>query len=265
VGESGAFSSSYAKTAVEIILRNIWDQDPSMKLEAILFPLLLLFLHPVAQREYSSGYMDDNSDWWSSYAENPETSNVRAQHRMPAASNFRILGITLGDSHNRDFPDVIARLGNAAIISRGDGSRGRSQICYSSTEKSEQVHLIFEEGELENSFYLFAQGSDWSGSDRCVSSKLILTSLTTASGLHLGQTRQQLEAILGKPSVAYEKKSVYSFEVERTVTPAEFKKLYPNSSSTPNEALVYSAKARIEARFENSKVTYLAVSRWEFN
>jgi len=235
-----------------------------MKPEAILFALLLPLIHPMAQRGYSSGY-EDNSDWWSTYAENPETSNVRPQHRLPTATNFRILGITLGDSHNRNFPDVIARLGNAAVISRGDGSRGRSQICYSSTEKSEQIHLIFEEGELENSFYLFAHGPDWSGSDRCVPSKLISTSLSTASGLHLGQTRQQLEAMLGKPSVAHEKTSVYSFEVERTITPAEFKKLYPNSPSTPNETLTYSEEARIEARFENSKVTYLAVSRWEVN
>jgi hypothetical protein len=236
-----------------------------MRLEAILFALLLPLIHPMAQREYSSGYMNDNSDWWSSYAENPETSNVRAQHRMPAASNFRILGITLGDSHNRNFPDVIARLGNAAVISRGDASKGRSQICYSSTVKSEQVHLIFEEGELENSFYLFGNSLDWSGSDRCVSSKLISTSLTTASGLHLGQTRQQLEAMLGKPSIADEKRSVYSFEVERTITPAEFKKLYPKSSSAPNEALIFTEEAQIDARFENSKLTYLAVSRWEFN
>jgi hypothetical protein len=255
----------HAKAAIEIILRNIRDQYPSMSLKIILFALLLPIIRPMAQSGYSSGYIGDNSDWWSSYAENTETSNDRTRHRMPAASNFRILGITLGDSHNRNFPDVIARLGNAAVISRGDGSRGRSQICYSSTEKSEQVHLIFEEGELENSFYLFAQGSDWSGSDRCVASKLISTSLATASGLRLGQTRQQLETMLGRPSVANEKRSVYLFEVERTVTPLEFKKLHPKSPSVPNETLVYSEEARIEARFENSKVTYLAASTWEFN
>jgi hypothetical protein len=69
--------------------------------------------------------------------------------------------------------------------------------------------------------------------------------------------------MLGKPSVAYEKRTVYSFEVERTVTPSEFKKLHPKSPSVPNETLVYSEEARIEARFENSKVIYLAVSTWE--
>jgi len=120
------------------------------------------------------------------------------------------------------------------------GQEGGARFV-SRPQKNQNKSISFSKrGELENSFYLFAHGPDWSGSDRCVPSKLISTSLSTASGLHLGQTRQQLEAMLGKPSVAHEKTSVYSFEVERTITPAEFKKLYPNSPSTPNETLTYS-------------------------
>jgi hypothetical protein len=190
---------------------------------------------------------------------------ARVQHRLLAPANFRILGITLGDSHSGDFPDVIAKLGKAKITTRGDGAEARDQICYVSTGSADKVHLIFEKNETIDSFYLFSGGSDWTGSDRCAESDLISGSLGTEAGIHLGESRTEVEAILGQPSGTYDKGIVYSFEGERTLSPDEYKKLHPHHDDVPNETLDWTIQVQIDARFENSKLIYLAVSRSEIN
>jgi hypothetical protein len=143
---------------------------------------------------------------------------------------------------------VFAKLGEGKVTSRSDGADYRDQICYVSPGGAEQVHLIFERGEILRSFYLFSGGSDWTGSDRCVSSTLISVDLGTAARIHLGQSRKEVETMLGRPSATYEERTLYSFEGERT-----------------KDALVWTIDVRIDTRFENSKLTYLAVTRSEVN
>jgi hypothetical protein len=246
-------------------LRNILTQNLSTKICALSFVLLLPLIQSDAQRPNPPGYINDNSDWWSFYVGNSQSMNVKVQHRMPAPSNFQILGITLGGSRFSDFDDMIAKLGGAKVTSRSDGADGRKQICYASSGSADKVHLIFETGDIMEAFYLFSGGTEWTGSDRCVNSDLISGNLGTASGIHLGQDRKDAETMLGQPSATYDKRTVYSFEGERTLTPEEFKKLHPDSAGFPNETLVYTIDVRIDARFENSKVTYLAISRSEVN
>jgi hypothetical protein len=227
------------------------------------FALLLALIPSWSQRSFPPGYINDNSDWWST-AITP-ARNVKVQHRLLPPANFRILGITLGSIDFGDFPDVTAKLAKAKVTSRGDGAGSREQICYVSSGSAEKVHLIFEHSESIESFYLFSGGSEWTGSDRCVESDLILSSLGTESGIHLGQGRMGVERMLGEPSATYDKRTLYSFEGERTLTPEEFKREHPGSPSAPNETLVFTIDIRIDARFENSKLTYLAVSRSEIN
>jgi hypothetical protein len=220
----------------------------SIRVGAFLFVLLLPLIPSGAQRSYPPGYIHDNSDWWSFYVGNSETMRVEVQHRLPAPSNFQILGVTLEKGHPAVFQNVIAKLGEATVTSRSDGADGRDQVCYVSSGGAEKVHLIFEKGDIIDSFYLFSGGPDWTGSDRCVISNLISESLGTASGIHLGQSRKEVETMLGRPSATYDKRTLYSFEGEQT-----------------REALVWTIDARIDARFEDSKLTYLAVTRSEVN
>jgi hypothetical protein len=77
-------------------------------------------------------------------------------------------------------------LGKATVVERGDASTGRSQICYSSLGKQSKTYLMFEKGEVNDSFYLFKGGPDWKGSKLCTASNLVTTNLSTASGLRLG-------------------------------------------------------------------------------
>jgi hypothetical protein len=130
----------------------------------------------------------------------------------------------------------------------------------------QEIYLIFEFGEVESTFYLFTDGPDWNGSDRCVSSPTISASLSTAAGLRLGMPRSQLEAILGKPDAVLDGRLVYSRELNERTTPKEFEKLrkeYPQqlSDKAAHEKFdVQTVEIYIEARFANSKLAYLAVS-----
>jgi hypothetical protein len=228
-------------------LRNSLPQNASKKLCTLLFVLLFPLIQSDAQRSYPPGYINDNSDWWSSVLD-AQTMGIKVQHRMPAPSSFQILGITLGDGGFNDFHNIIAKLGQANITSRSDGAEAREQVCYISSGSAEKVHLIFEHSETIYSFYLFSGGNEWTGSDRCVSSHLISGSLGTASGMHLGQSRKEIETMLGQPSATYDNRLLYSFEGEST-----------------KEGLVWTIDVRVDARFENSKLTYLAISRSEVN
>jgi hypothetical protein len=229
------------------LLRKIITQEGSIEICALFFVLLFPIIQSNAQRHYPPGYMNDNSDWWSSILVDSETMHLKVQHRMPPPINIQILGKNLEGSRMGHFQDVITKLGQAEVTSRGDGAESRQQICYVSSGTSEKVHLIFEGSEIFTS-YVFSGGPDWTGSDRCVMSGLISANLGTGSGVHLGQSRTELEKILGEPSASYEKRSLDSFERERT-----------------KEGLVYTIDISVDPRFENSNLTYLAVSRLEVN
>lgn len=230
------------------------------KIASTSLALLFMTIYVPAQT-YPYGHEYDNSDWWSTYTSTDEATEIKAQNRLPASSDYRILGITLGGNRSRNFRDVVAKLGKATIAMRGDASTGRDQICYMSAGGSKKVHLIFEQGELDDSFYLFAGGLDWTGSDRCVVSSLVTPHLATASGIHLGQSPFGVEAILGKPSIASKNKIVYSFVVKRRMNPEEIQKIRKQRPDARDEDFTYHISLSIEARFDHSKLSYLVVSR----
>jgi hypothetical protein len=167
--------------------------------------------------------------------------STNTQNGQPAPSNFEIAGIILAEGQ---FEKIAEKMGTAPIVERGDGANHRVQACYSPLDKSQNVHLVFErDGEgFGSSFYLFEDGSRWDGIDLCVGSPLISTRLHTASGLHLGETQAQVRSILGKPSTASLGKLTYVYETQK-------------KASVEN--------AYIEARFVNSKLMYLGVTRSE--
>jgi hypothetical protein len=123
---------------------------------------------------------------------------------------------------------------------------------------------------VEFSFYLFADGPDWEGGDRCVTSNEISRSLATASGLHLGQTPSQVVAILGKPTKASKYELIYSYSVSKKTSVEDLKKARRQNPDLSEKDLqqnygFYDLNAGICARFEHSKLTYLAVSKSETN
>lgn len=211
--------------------------------------------------------LEDNSDWWSESRTLSSDPRLRIQKREPAVANFQILGIDLGFDM---LSSAATRLGKTTIVERGDAATGRAQICYVSTEDSGKVHLIFEQDEVGFTLYLFAEGPDWRGSDRCKPSNLISRNLSTASGLHLGQSPSQVMAILGRPSKQGKNELVYSFLVTKKMPPEELKQIRKQHPEMSEDAFhksfdYYDLSAGVDARFTDSKLTYLALSKAELN
>lgn len=211
--------------------------------------------------------LSDNSDWWSTNRSSESGEENKTEARELTASNFRVLGVSLGD---KMFDRAAARLGRAKIVERGDASTGRRQACYMSLGGQEKAHLIFEQGEVDYTFYLFADGPLWEGADRCVESNAISNHLATATGIHLGQTPAQVIAILGKPTKKREDELVYSFSVRKKASPEDLREARqrnPEMSDKDFEETYshYYLGAGVVAKFKNSKLTYLAVSKVESN
>jgi hypothetical protein len=230
---------------------------------------ILLFVAYFGQAQPHT-YRSDNSDWWSMLRA-PETKESEdatpPQSREPAAANFQILGIHLGENM---LSKAKAKLGIANEMERGDASTGRSQICYVSPDTGEKVYLIFEQGEVAFSFYLFAGGADWGGSNQCASTKFVSSSLATASGLHLGQTPAEVRSILGKPSTDRKNELFYSFMVEKKNSAKDIEEEKKNNPSMSEKEIhenydTYSLGVSIDAKFQDNKLVYLAVLKSETN
>jgi hypothetical protein len=211
----------------------------------------------------------DSSDWWS-YTRKEEfpvprpSQPIRFQSREPAEANFRVAGITLGATW--DFSEVRFKFGEATEAVRGDAASARKQICYKSS--SDNVHLIFELGEVNAALYLFEDGPKWNGDELCAASEAVSAKSSTASGLRLGLEPQQVRAILGVPSMATPQKLIYCFGY-RTKTSrkalAQLRRSYPEMSDAEFNKDFEDAdgEAYIEAWFASGRLNYLAISRSE--
>jgi hypothetical protein len=229
-------------------------------------PLCFLLLATAGAQNWPPGYTHDNSDWWSLTGRPESDEKIPDQNREPSAANFKILGLSL--SSEDILKAAAAKLGAASVVQRGDASTGRSQACYASMEEQGRIHLIFEQGEVNEVLYLFEGGPDWKGRDQCLKSSLVTKSLSVASGLRLGLTPAEVKAILGKPSTATANELIYSFSVQEKSSAADLKRArqaYPGLSEEELQRNYgfYSLGVYIEARFASGKLTYLAISRLE--
>jgi hypothetical protein len=208
---------------------------------------------------------NDNSDWWSALRSSDTEEEINSQSREPASSNFTILNIELDDDM---FTKAQVKFGKTYKIHRGDASSGREQACYVSSGASVKTHLIFEKGEVAYSFYLFTGGADWSGSDLCTPSKTISHDISTASGLHLGQTPAQVMSILGKPSARRSNELLYSFMLQKINSPKDLVEARRNHPEMTDKDFhenydFYSLGVGIDTKFTAGKLTYLSVLKSE--
>jgi hypothetical protein len=161
-----------------------------------------------------------------SYAEDENGRKTRIQHREVPATNFQIAGVDLAFKGDF-FPHTFRLLGRFTTVGSGDASTGLEEACYRSAEESDNTYLIFGEGEVDRSFTLSSDASAWKWKTPCKSSSKISRSLATSSGLHLGQTQEQVIAILGLPTRRSKNvKSgrddlVYNLEAKKKMAPEE--------------------------------------------
>jgi hypothetical protein len=235
-------------------------------LARIAFVALVFFPpHRLVQENLPPSAYPDNSDWWSGLNSSDSDEVVNIQERELPPTTFRVLGIGLSEEM---FKRAAAKLGKTQILERGDASTGRSQACYVSSQGSPKTFLIFEQGEVNFGFYLFSDSRSWNGMDRCTLSALISDDLSIASGLHLGQSPAQVIAILGKPSRRSKGELLYSLHAKKKNSPEELKRARranPNMSDTEfhENYDFYDLGVGILARFTNSRLTYLSISKSE--
>lgn len=206
----------------------------------------------------------DQSDWWSLCNEKEPALNVDFVKKKFDVNNFKVLGLSLDSSR---FDEIASKLGKAKVVERGGASFSRNQICYMSSGNSEPVHLIFEgaEGGIFT-FYLFRGGADWNGSSFCVKSDQLSKPVVTGTGLRLGLSRSEVEAILGKPDSAEGDRIAYSREFECEMTQEEFEKsdracgAPPSKNEARGKLVSFDVTLQIEARFKNGEMNYFFVS-----
>jgi len=230
--------------------------------------LVLFFASPGLTQDSS---IFDDSDWWSTLRTlthlDLSAPTTNTQQGELASTNFEILSVVLdvGKGFKAE-----AKLGKTIEVNRGDAALGRSQLCYSSVGANPRVYLIFEAGGegSDSSFYLFENGANWKGSLFCAKSPLISERVQTASGLHLGQTPDEVQKILGKPSQASTEKFTYVYETKKETSAKELEDIRRAHPKMSDEEIrssygFYFSLAYIEARFVDSKLTYLGVTKSE--
>ena len=134
-----------------------------------------------------------------SYAIDEKGRKIRVQHRHIVGENLLIAGVNLalkGDF----FANVFNLLGKFTTVASGDASTGLEEACYQSSAGDDPTLLIFGEGEVDRSFILTSDHSTWKWKIPCKRSRKISINVATSSGLHLGQTQDQVIAILGLPT-----------------------------------------------------------------
>jgi hypothetical protein len=180
-------------------------------------------------------HLSDKSDWWSLLRTPSHNPQLKPASAELDPSNFAVAGVNLTSS---PFTEAIERLGYTQKVSRGDASTARRQLCYSSPGKPPSF-LVFESAEISEGFYLFSSKKDWKGRKRCTAANST-EAWKTDSGLRLGFTPAQLQTILGKPDDAHDNRFLYLRQFKQNGA----------------DVTLY-----IEARFADSRLNYLAVSR----
>ncbi len=209
-----------------------------------------------------------------SYATNEHGGKIRIQHREVAGANFQIAGVDL-TARGDFFTRVFGVLGKVTTVWSGDGADSNHEACYRPVEENDRTHLIFGEGEVDESFTLSSDGSSWKWKTPCKRSSRITRSLASASGLRLGQTQEQVIAILGLPTSRSRNlqngrdELVYELESKRDMSSRELApiledelKRHPNLDQRAfiKNYGFYSIEVSIHAKFVNVALTNLTVS-----
>jgi len=228
--------------------------------KALIFVVLLGFARIWAQQN-SEVSPRDSTDWWSILSPTEELDSTTLQHRELAGRNFQILGI---DVRHFDFADVEKKLGSSAHIGRGDASTSREQLCYVSPVKDHPKYLIFEQGEVASSVYLFSVDRPWNGRDLCSRSRQITQGVKTGSGLELGLSMSQVIRILGAPSRRVGEDLEYWMSVTKPTSLKDLARIRSQHPELSDEEIRreyghYDFNVFIKAKFNASGMVYLAI------
>jgi hypothetical protein len=197
----------------------------------------------------------------------------RVQHHEIAKTNFQIAGVDLA-AKEEVLTQSARTLGRVETVATGDGAAFLERACYRPTEENDSTRLIFIRGEVSPFFILSSENSAWRWKTPCRRSTKITRSVATASGLHLGQTQEQVIAIIGLPTrFSRNMKNggvylIYEHEVKKKMSSSELAPYlrdaliqYPNLDQETwiKNYGYYSLWESIHAKFINNAMTNIEV------
>ena len=134
-----------------------------------------------------------------SFETDQDGKKFRVQHREIDATNVRIAGVDL--TKNEEVLDQAAKtLGKVPTVFTGDASTANERACYRSMGSNNVTYLRFDRGEVSPSFTLTSDRSDLNPKQVCLRTDKITRNTATEYGLRIGQTQDQVIAILGLPT-----------------------------------------------------------------
>lgn len=236
------------------------------KTTAVLLPILFAvpFLLLKAQEKPEISPPKEND----SFATADTGRKVRVQHGELALGNFQILGVNLPD--NYEFAQSTKVLGKIETVVKGDAADFSEQACYRSVAENEPTYLIFGRGEVDLSFILSAESTVWKHNHSCQPSRKVTRRTATSSGLHLGQTQEQVIAILGLPTRrsrdARSHRDFFAYEFEtrkrsdpQTLANVRREHLEMSEREFQENYGFYDLDETIEAKFVDNALTELKV------
>jgi len=255
-----------------IASRNRCRHNPHVKKIAYLTAaccLAIVWAMPMLSLQRESPVKGDDSDWWSRVTEagsiDFSAPQTHTQHRELTPSTLQIASVKAGLG---SIARAARKFGKTTVVMRGDAAENRKQACYVSDDSD--AYLIFQEdGEgFGGAFYLFDRDRPWHGSEFCSRLPLNSEQIQTASGLRLGLTRNEAEAILGKSSTASPDKLTYILEVEKKASPSELARSKAENPSLSDSEVredfgSYFVTSDVVAKFTASKLVYLAVTNYQ--
>jgi hypothetical protein len=202
--------------------------------------------------------------------ETDDGRRVRIQHGELAKGNFQIAGVDLA-SEEDIFKQAARILGSVETRETGDASESDERACYRPIDKSDATRLYFHAGEVGVSFVLSSTTPASERDDVCRPSNKVARDLKTASGLHLGQTEEQVIAILGLPTRrSHNAKTgfdsmAYEYETKKRSSASDLanaRKAHPRMSEQElmDNYGFYFLSESIEMKFAGGSMTELRVS-----
>jgi len=249
------------KSAMLVLLGSIWKHETT---------LLLMFLAVSGCRLVGQ---DDlgvaparKSD---TFAVDEKGKKFRVQRGEIRISNFKIAGVDL--TLDEEILAQAARiLGKVETTATGDAADSDRRACYRPLDEHDKTRLYFHRGEVSPWFVLSSGTPDTERNDFCRRSARITPNIATASGLHLGQTQEQVIAVLGLPTrrshnaLNHRDVMAYEFETKKKASPLELSRARErnpgmNEQELQNNYGFYDLDETISAKFDNNSLTELTV------
>ena len=176
--------------------------------------------------------------------------------KTPDESNFRILGLFIGDCAPQD---VYSKLG-PGISFKDEANADLTQVCYASDKDETLILFSFENFQCSR-FSLLSQKKRFYKWHFCEKTPLISKHLTTASGIKLGMSKSELKAILGAPHSESDENMSYAYEWKQKMNKTKNGEAGQHSKDVKKNPH-RTVKATIRTEFSDTGLISFEVSRY---